>query len=103
MQDRSGVPLVGTTLPLVFPKGGRTPQPPVGSWVKFRNLGARVVQGQLQVCTVAAAGLGSTPASGVPWGRRVLAGMAQSAWSRMQAGSTLRPVGPPPSQQLAPC
>lgn len=48
MLDRSGVPLVGTALPVVFPKGGRTQQPPVGSWVKFRNLGARVVQGQLQ-------------------------------------------------------
>ncbi len=52
MPDRGGVPLLGTTLPVVFPKGGRTPQPAVGAWVKLRNLGARVVQGQLQVRTV---------------------------------------------------
>ena len=49
MPDHRGVPLVGTCLPLLFPTSGRTPHPPVGAWVKLRNLGARVVQGQLQV------------------------------------------------------
>ncbi|KAL4458165.1 hypothetical protein ABPG75_013030 [Micractinium tetrahymenae] len=43
-----GIPLVGTALPVVFPKSGRVEQPPVGSWIKMRNLGARVVNGQLQ-------------------------------------------------------
>lgn len=42
------LPLLGTALPVVFPKEGVAP-PPVGAWVKFRNLAARVVTGQLQV------------------------------------------------------
>lgn len=46
--DLSRIPLVGTALPVVFPKSGRVERPPVGSWVKMRNLGARVVDGQLQ-------------------------------------------------------
>ena len=76
MLDRSGVPLVGTALPVVFPKGGRTQQPPVGSWVKFRNLGARVVQGQLQVRPVVAGRLGSR-AGKLRWMRgTVVAAMA---------------------------
>lgn len=54
MPDLSGIPLVGTTLPVVFPKGGRIEQPAMGSWVKMRNLGARVVNGQLQVGATAA-------------------------------------------------
>ena len=49
MPSLHDVPLVGTAVPLVFPKGGRVAQPPVGSWVKLRNLGARAVDGQLQV------------------------------------------------------
>ncbi len=48
--SRSALPLVGTALPVVLPKGGRAVQPPpVGCWVKLRNIGARVVAGQLQV------------------------------------------------------
>lgn len=39
-------------MPVVFPKSGRVERPPVGSWVKMRNLGARVVDGQLQVGAV---------------------------------------------------
>ncbi len=49
MPDLAAVPLLGTALPLVLPKVSRGEQPAVGSWVKFRNLGARVVNGQLQV------------------------------------------------------
>ena len=43
------VPLLGTAAPLLFPKSERVEQPALGSWVKIRNLGARVVSGQLQV------------------------------------------------------
>lgn len=49
LPDFREVPLLGTALPLVLPKSSRVEQPAVGSWVKFRNLGARVVSGQLQV------------------------------------------------------
>lgn len=48
LPDFREVPLLGTALPLVLPKSSRVEQPAVGSWVKFRNLGARVVSGQLQ-------------------------------------------------------
>ncbi|KAL6766849.1 hypothetical protein ACKKBG_A37620 [Auxenochlorella protothecoides x Auxenochlorella symbiontica] len=47
-------PCVGTALPVIFPRApagpGATalPYPSVGSWVNLRNVGARVVDGQLQ-------------------------------------------------------
>ncbi len=49
MAAGSSIPLLGTALPLVFPRGGRVEQPAVDSWVRLRNIGARVVNGQLQV------------------------------------------------------
>lgn len=49
MPDACNVPLLGTALPLVVAKSISMELPAVYSWVKFRNLGARVVQGQLQV------------------------------------------------------
>lgn len=49
MGDLSSVPLLGTALPLLYPKNGGVEQPAAGSWVKMRNVGARVVAGQLQV------------------------------------------------------
>ncbi|KAI3435622.1 hypothetical protein D9Q98_001682 [Chlorella vulgaris] len=48
MPDACNVPLLGTALPLVVAKSISMELPAVYSWVKFRNLGARVVQGQLQ-------------------------------------------------------
>ena len=48
MPELRRVPLLGTALPLVLPKSSRVGQPALHSWVKFRNLGARVVDGQLQ-------------------------------------------------------
>ncbi len=80
MSDLSGMPLVGTALPLVFPKTGRVEQPPVGSWVKMRNLGARVVDGQLQV--------GGPPPPGAQVGR----GQRAGRW-RLPAGERGAPLG----------
>ena len=40
---------LGTALPVVFQVADNIERPGVGVWVKLRNLGARVVQGQLQV------------------------------------------------------
>lgn len=49
MPDLEQVPLLGTALPMVVSKRAPAELLVVGSWVKLRNVGARVVQGQLQV------------------------------------------------------
>ena len=49
MEELGSVPKLGTALPVVCQARNVTNWPAVGSWVKIKNLGARAVQGQLQV------------------------------------------------------
>lgn len=52
-QVEADFPSLGTALPVIFPRAAAAPAsalpyPSVGSWVNLRNVGARVVDGQLQ-------------------------------------------------------
>lgn len=107
MPDRGSVPLLGTTLPLLFPKGSRSTPPEVGSWVKFRNLGARVVGGQLQVGGwvghAAQVGLGGQMGwrggGGGDRGAVVAAGLLTLSLSLHHTPFTRALLGLPPPQQ----